>query len=161
MIRKPDKIAEDKESAESTESSSLETRRRKALKNIAVTTGIVATMSAEWKKPVIDSVILPAHADGSDGSDGDDFPSDMRIKKDIRKIGQGELEVQLYRFEYRNDPDHQTYVGVMAQHLLDRHPDAVRKDRNGLYHVSYPSLGLRMTTLERWNDKGIESVIAN
>ena len=146
-----------------------ETKRRKALGRIVATTGIVATMSGDWKKPVLTSAVLPAHADatcpGDDSGDDtgdsdcpDEDVSDMRMKMNIRKLDSAELGFQLYRFEYRADPDHKTYVGVMAQHLEETHPSALIEGPDGLYRVDYGSLGLKMTTLEEWHERGIAAV---
>ena len=47
----------------SPKSSSSENSRRKALK--ALTLGTGAVMASQWSKPVVESVILPAHAQTS------------------------------------------------------------------------------------------------
>ena len=62
MKKKP--IADNADSGNKTDSadSPVEAKRRKAVKRIAATAGIVATMSGKWEKPVLSSAILPAHA---------------------------------------------------------------------------------------------------
>ena len=142
----------------------VEIKRRKAITRIVASAGIVATMSGNWKKPVLNSAVLPAHAESTCGADGDcedGDESDIRLKKNIQKIESSGIEVQLYRFEYLDDTDHKIYVGVMAQDLEESHPEALVKGPDGFYRVYYQSLGLKMTTLEEWNKKGIEAVKIN
>jgi hypothetical protein len=58
--------------------------------------------------------------------------------------------VRLYSFKYYNDD--KTYVGVMAQDLLNnpKHRDAVVVMPNGYYGVDYAKLGIPLMTLEQW-----------
>ena len=67
------------------------------------------------------------------------------MKMNIQKLDAPGLGYQLYRFEYRGDPDHKSYVGVMAQHLEESHPESLIEDSDGLYRVNYELLGLKMT----------------
>ena len=157
--------SEDKVENDSTRDQ-VEAQRRKAIGRIVATTGIVATMSGNWKKPVLTSAILPAHAESTcevevDGECVDDDLSDIRLKTNIQKLESSGVGFQLYRFEYRGDVSHQTYVGVMAQHLEESHPESLIKDSEGLFRVNYGSLGLKMTTLEEWNERGIAAVKAH
>lgn len=75
-------------------------------------------------------------------------PSDIRLKTDIRKIGQVEhLGVQLYSWRYI-DGDNARFVGVMAQELLEnpRLNHAVftfsEGPLTGHYGVNYDALGI-------------------
>lgn len=85
-------------------------------------------------------------------------PSDARLKTDIHLISVQSNGTKLYSFKYLWSDE--TYVGVMAQDLLNdpvRH-DAVLTMKNGYYAVNYQALGLRMTTLKDWQERGVDSV---
>jgi len=75
-------------------------------------------------------------------------PSDRRLKADIQHLETLESGIKLYSFRYVwGGP---TYVGVMAQDLLESHPEAVYQDAYGFYSVDYSVLNLRMATLEQY-----------
>ncbi len=82
--------------------------------------------------------------------------SDARIKQNILAVGQYE-DITLYQFQYLLGD--KTYVGVIAQELLDSHPDAVILNENGYYAVEYDKLGLRMVELEAWEEHGMKAVV--
>lgn len=77
-------------------------------------------------------------------------PSDRRLKQHIRHIHTLGNGIKLYSFQYIWGGPH--YVGVMAQDLLETHPDAVILDEKGYYRVHYDRLGLEMTTLDVWQN---------
>ena len=164
MSKKKFPVKSEEKCDEESTHNQVEFKRRKAVGRIMASTGIVATMSGSWKKPVLTSAILPAHAestcpDGDSGGDcPDGVPSDIRMKTNIQNLDATALGLQLYRFEYRRDPGRKTYVGVMAQHLEDSHPEALTEGSDGLLRVNYGSLGLKMATLEEWNELGIAVV---
>jgi len=82
-------------------------------------------------------------------------PSDRRLKSNIQQLGYVADDIPLYRFNYTYD-EQTTYVGVIAQDLLETHPYAVYLSPDGYYMVDYEVLGLEMMTLEEWqteNDK--------
>ncbi|MDB4511909.1 hypothetical protein N9060_00460 [Arenicella sp.] len=62
----------------------------------------------------------------------------------------------MYQFNYQGKQ--KTFVGIMAQDILDQHPEAVRIDENGFYRVNYTMLGLKMATLSDWQKYGLKSV---
>ena len=75
-------------------------------------------------------------------------PSDIRLKRDIAALGQHENGINLYRFRYLwSDTVH---VGVMAQEVAARRPDAVRQGADGYLRVDYARLGLHMRTWDEW-----------
>ncbi len=76
--------------------------------------------------------------------------SDMRLKKNIIQVGQTANGLPLYRFQYLGSE--QTYIGVIAQDLLEIQPSALHKIR-GFYYVDYSKIGARMYTLEQWEEK--------
>ena len=73
--------------------------------------------------------------------------SDRRLKRSVNFIGYRH-GVKLYSFQYLWSDV--TYVGVMAQDLVDTHPEALSKDQFGYYMVNYSILGIEMKTLEEW-----------
>ncbi|HEU4966804.1 MAG TPA: tail fiber domain-containing protein [Candidatus Saccharimonadales bacterium] len=78
-------------------------------------------------------------------------PSDRRLKQHIRHIQTLANGLKLYSFQYKwGGPE---YVGVMAQDLLDTHPEAVLTDSNGYYQVRYDLLGYDMVTLQQWQSE--------
>ena len=98
-------------------------------------------------------------------NDGDDdggvvAVSDMRLKQDIRPLGVLENGVAIYAFRYLWDE--RTHVGVMAQDLIRHaaHRDAVYRAEDGFYRVDYAALGLRMTTLDLWDARGHDALLA-
>lgn len=74
-------------------------------------------------------------------------PSDRRLKRDIALLGSHD-GVLLYRFKYLWSS--QEYVGVMAQDILQSHPQAVTKSKAGYYRVDYSQLGFSMQTYDEW-----------
>ncbi|MGB4759509.1 MAG: tail fiber domain-containing protein [Candidatus Saccharimonadales bacterium] len=91
----------------------------------------------------------PAAGGGGGGAGGTaGGTSDKRLKRDIHFLGQASNGIRLYSFKYLWS--NVTYVGVMAQDLLESHPEAVATDDNGFYRVNYEMLGLEMKTFEEW-----------
>ena len=63
--------------------------------------------------------------------------SDERAKTDIQPIGKLKGE-KVYSFRYKGQP--QTHIGVMAQDVEKRHPDAVATGPDGLKRVDYGTI---------------------
>lgn len=68
------------------------------------------------------------------------FFSDIRLKENIEYIGH-EKGIPVYDFNYRNDETKARYRGVMAQDIIETHPEAVH-EFNGVYMVDYSKLGI-------------------
>lgn len=64
--------------------------------------------------------------------------SDLRLKENIKFIGI-ENHFPIYQFNYRNRPE--TYEGVMAQDVLETHPEAV-VIQDGFLAVHYDKIGV-------------------
>ena len=60
--------------------------------------------------------------------------SDKRVKEDIKPVGKLYDGQKLYRVRYKGEPGHQ--IGLIAQEVEKRHPDAVR-EIGGIKHVHY------------------------
>jgi hypothetical protein len=75
--------------------------------------------------------------------------SDRRLKQNIVLLGTiAGTDIPLYRFRYKLG--HRTFVGVMAQDILETHPEAVSVDNLGYYRVDYGVLGTQMYAYEDW-----------
>ncbi|MEZ5926481.1 MAG: tail fiber domain-containing protein [Hyphomicrobiaceae bacterium] len=86
--------------------------------------------------------------------------SDRRLKRDIELLATLDDGTRLYSFRYIEnfDASGNTYVGVMAQDILAKRPDAVATMADGHYAVRYGRLGLRMATLAEWQRDGLRAV---
>lgn len=85
--------------------------------------------------------------------------SDARLKRDTTLLAVLDDGMQIYSFKYMWSDA--AYVGVMAQDLL-KNPawcGAVVTGANGYYRVNYHKLGLRMVTLDVWNEHGLAAVV--
>ena len=72
--------------------------------------------------------------------------SDMRLKKDIVRVGTTRYQLPLYDFSYIDQPGR--FEGVMAQDVLKVVPEAVTIDADGFYRVNYTMLGIEMKQLQ-------------
>ena len=75
--------------------------------------------------------------------------SDIRLKTNVSALEYFENEIQLYSFRYIWSDTY--YVGVMAQDIMNSHPEAVIHHDSGYYLVDYTKLGLKMVTLDEYN----------
>ena len=64
--------------------------------------------------------------------------SDIRIKDNIQKIGKSIDGYNIYKFRYNNST--QEYIGVMAQEVQLKKPEAVAKLNNDTYMVDYSQI---------------------
>jgi len=80
--------------------------------------------------------------------------SDRRLKTDIVALGTDGAGNKIYSWKYKFDPV-TTWVGVMAQDLVETHPEALVVDSNGFYAVRYNLIGAQMMTLEQWNSRAL------
>ena len=65
------------------------------------------------------------------------FWSDRRLKSDIRRIGQTDDGMPIYKFKYKGDDKEQTHIGLMADEVEKKRPDAVGLHPNGYKYVDY------------------------
>lgn len=74
--------------------------------------------------------------------------SDRRLKTNIELVGRDERTMlPLYEFEYINGSGRR-YLGVMAQDVLESHPDMVFTMPDGFMAVNYAGLGIEMTEVD-------------
>lgn len=53
------------------------------------------------------------------------FFSDRRLKTDIRRVGHTDDGLPIYKYKYKGDPNEQTHIGLMADEVEEKHPEAV------------------------------------
>lgn len=68
--------------------------------------------------------------------------SDRRLKQEIRLVGHTDDGLNVYTFRYRNEPV--VRMGVLAQEVLELHPEAVG-ERDGYLTVDYSRIGTAPT----------------
>src|SRR5712664_51228 len=75
------------------------------------------------------------------GAVGAAFASDERDKKNIKRLDEEAAPgVPFAKFEYKKDPKHQKWMGVIAQDLEKVAPEYVKKDERGHRWVDYSFL---------------------
>ena len=63
--------------------------------------------------------------------------SDIRLKKDIHKVGMSDSGFPLYTFRYKGEGPMSMHLGVMAQDVEKTRPEAVHKGPGGFKMVDY------------------------
>ena len=81
---------------------------------------------------------------GFDAANGMTMMSDRRAKEDIVKVGQHPLGLGIYLFRYKA-PFSRLYgtgrhIGVMADEVAEKYPDAVSRHEDGYLRVDYGRL---------------------
>ena len=69
--------------------------------------------------------------------------SDKRLKEDIKPVGKTFDGQNIYSYRFLGEPRHQ--IGLMAQEVEERDPDAVVTDSRGWKHVDYGRATARAT----------------
>ena len=90
-------------------------------------------------------VEIPTNDKSSPPAPSRQVPSDMRLKKDIIRVGTTRYQLPLYDFNYIDQPGR--FEGVMAQDVLKVMPEAVSIGADGFYRVNYTMLGIEMKRL--------------
>ncbi len=65
--------------------------------------------------------------------------SDASLKQNIEKVDESPSGINIYEFEYKKNPGVK-HRGVLAQEILESHPDAVRADADGVLLVNYDAI---------------------
>lgn len=86
--------------------------------------------------------VLISSGGGDTAPAEEDDDSDVRLKRDLRPVGVAENGLSMYRFRYVDRPGE--YIGVMAQDVEQRFPDAVSQRSDGFLRVNYQKLGMQM-----------------
>ena len=74
------------------------------------------------------------------------FASDSRLKEDVKKIGESIDGHNIYKFKYIDNPKH--YIGVMAEEVLAKNPEAVGRMDNGYWGVNYSKIDVEFREVE-------------
>jgi hypothetical protein len=85
--------------------------------------------------------IRPAEAQA--GSSSNQTTSDVRLKKDVARVGMHPMGFGIYRFKYLWSDT--AYVGVLAQEVLEKAPHAVTAGPGNFLAVDYGALDMAMT----------------
>ena len=88
------------------------------------------------KKPLDLSVTAP------EGQQFGPMASDIRLKENIIKVGNSRSGINIYEWNYKGNT--QRYRGVMAQEILERHPEAVALQPDGYMSVYYGKIDVKM-----------------
>ena len=88
------------------------------------------------KKPLDLSVTAP------EGQQFGPMASDIRLKENIIKVGNSPSGINIYEWNYKGNT--QRYRGVMAQEILERHPEAVALQPDGYMSVYYGKIDVKM-----------------
>lgn len=117
----------------------LDSDKRETLGRLISGSAYVAPIVAAFAMEGIS--VRPAHAQV--GSSSNITFSDRRLKKNISRVGSHMCGFGIYRFNYiwSDTP----YVGVIAQEVLERVPNAVTSLPGGYLAVDYAALGMTMT----------------
>lgn len=70
------------------------------------------------------------------------FFSDRKVKENVRKIGETEKGLPIYKFRYKGEEKDQTHIGYMADDVEKKHPDAVG-EYGGVKTVDYNKVNAR------------------
>ena len=97
---------------------------------------ITTDNSTPEKKPLDLSVTAP------EGQQFGPMASDIRLKENIIKVGNSPSGINIYEWNYKGNT--QRYRGVMAQEILERHPEAVALQPDGYMSVYYGKIDVKM-----------------
>ena len=62
--------------------------------------------------------------------------SDERVKEDVTPVGKSKDGQTIYKFRYKDDPSNTMHMGLLAQEVEKKHPDAVH-EQDGVKMVDY------------------------
>jgi hypothetical protein len=118
----------------------LDEKKRETLTKLVSGGAFVAPIVASFAMQGIS--IRPAEAQSS-GSNSTTI-SDVRLKRDVVRVGEHPLGVGIYGFKYLwSDVEH---VGVLAQEVAERAPAAVVEGPGGFLTVDYAAIGMEMSS---------------
>ncbi|MEM9076304.1 MAG: tail fiber domain-containing protein [Bacteroidota bacterium] len=83
--------------------------------------------------------------------------SDRRLKKNIKNYEAEAIDVQWRVFDWKNGDKNQ--IGVIAQEILDTHPQFVSKDDNGMLSVKYTDLLIAKVAEQDHRIKALEQLL--
>jgi len=118
----------------------LDQSKRETLTRLVSGSAFIAPIVASFAMQGV--AIRPAEAATSSVSN----ISDVRLKKDVVRVGTHAMGFGIYRFKYLWSDT--AYVGVLAQEVLKKVPHAVKTGPGDFLAVDYDALGMQMTRSE-------------
>ena len=132
-------------------------------KQIATTVGVTITMQLTEvtnlfadklfsdRAPGVDGGFKPAPGSykttAPSGQGAGPMGSDARLKENIVKVGSSPSGINIYEWNYKSAPDTR-YRGVMAQEIMQSHPDAIHLFEDGYMGVHYSHLDVNMEVVK-------------
>jgi hypothetical protein len=118
----------------------LDQSKRETLTRLIAGSVYVAPVVAAF--PMQGISLRPAHAVPAMSSNTS-VPSDLRLKKNVARIGTHPSGCGIYRFNYLWSDT--TWIGAIAQDVLEHAPAAVTVGPGNFLAVDYGALGMTMT----------------
>jgi hypothetical protein len=116
----------------------LDQNKRRTLRRLITGTAFIGPVVASFAMQGMS--IRPANALPNSSSDTNQ--SDVRLKRDVARIGMHSSGCGIYRFKYLWSDV--VYVGTLAQDVLEHAPVAVVAGPGGFLAVNYGALGMKM-----------------
>ena len=122
----------------------------------ATTVGVTITMQLTEVTNLFADKLFGDRAPGIDGGFKTTAPSgqqygpmasDARLKENIVKVGSSPSGINIYEWNYKSTPDTR-YRGVMAQEIMQTHPDAIHLFEDGYMGVHYSHLDVNMEVVK-------------
>jgi hypothetical protein len=117
----------------------LDQGKRETLSRLISGSAFVAPVVASFAMQGLS--IRPAEAQPASSSN--QTISDVRLKTDIRRVRTHPMGFGIYRFKYLWSDT--AYLGVLAQEVMQKSPQAVTRGPGNFLAVDYDALGLSMT----------------
>jgi hypothetical protein len=118
----------------------LDQSKRETLTRLITGSAFVAPVVVSFAMQGIS--IRPAHAQVGSSSNATNI-SDLRLKKNVTRIGTHASGCGIYRFNYLWSDA--VYTGAIAQDVLDHAPEVVTVGPGNFLAVDYGALGMTMT----------------
>ena len=132
-------------------------------KEVATTVGVTITMQLTEvtnlfadklfsdRAPGVDSGFKPAagsyQTTAPSGQQYGPMSSDSRLKENIIKVGNSPSGINIYEWNYKSAPNTR-YRGVMAQEIMQTHPNAIHLFEDGYMGVHYSHLDVNMEVVK-------------
>ena len=108
-------------------------------------TGQLTKVTAQFyytRHHILNKDLTSATQTAPSGQNYGPMASDVRLKENITKVGSSPSGINIYEWNYIGNK--QRYRGVMAQEILERHPEAVALQPDGYMSVYYGKIDVNM-----------------
>ena len=116
------------------------------IKNSNNDSGGSSTNNTKTSVNPTNSVTTPYTNTAPPGQGAGPMASDVRLKENITKVGNSPSGINIYEWNYIGKS--QKYRGVMAQEILESHPEAVTMCPNGFLGVYYGKIDVKMEAVK-------------